>query len=125
MGRKEIVDVLMSDWIVILNLTNWDIEYKLASEEEIKKVCVSNGLVLGCNNYDYYAKKSNIYILENIDISELKNTVIHELLHLVLSDLDRIEINTTSNVFHNKIFVDFLEVAINQLSQSFIKADIR
>lgn len=121
--RKEIIEVLMSEWIIILNLTNWEISFNLVSEKELQEMLgETQGTILGCNNYDYYSKKSTISFLEDMPIKEVKNTVIHELLHLVFSEIDRIEINTSNNKFRNRVYVDALEVAVNSLSKAFIMA---
>jgi hypothetical protein len=95
---QEHLDALLTEWIDILGLNEWEIYAKFSMPPDS----------LARNNYNYVNKQSTIIIMpENcydyVFAWDMEETLVHELLHLKLHVLDPHGDGIEYGIFHSKL----------------------
>ena len=89
------LDKLRRKWQRLLRLQDWKIKVKFASQEELNRI-VGEGEPCGACHSFVEAKEAVIYILnpeewtdfEDSRVTDVENTIVHELLHCHFSAFD-------------------------------------
>jgi len=86
-----------------LKLSHWDINIELCSIEKIHEL-MSDINTKACLIYQFSLVTANIYLDETCDIEENTTSLIHEMVHLILVDLN---INIESEIVEERLVNTF------------------
>jgi len=125
MTQYERVLCKMRYWQAILNLQEWELQLKIVSQADLKKI--TQGDCWACIVYVMTQHTATVYIDQDLDPAREHFVILHELLHLVtgtmnlMTEITSILLPKSTQIVINQMWDDALETAINRIDKSLLQ----